>query len=40
MIAVRAKDRNYTGMLRGKGVTFSSNGTSVIGEMSCEAQDE
>ena len=39
MIAVTPKDHNYTGTLRGKGLTFSCNGTSVVGEMSCEADE-
>jgi len=40
MITVTLKDHNYTGTLRRKGLTFSYNGTNVVGEMSCEAEDE
>jgi len=40
MINVTPKDHNYAGTLRGKALTFSYNGTSVVGEMSCEAEDE
>jgi len=40
VITVTPKDHNYTGTLRGKGLTFSYYGTSVVGEMSYEGQSE